>query len=91
MRGHIVNQSVEMKPFDIFAQQVKEKIVADWDAFDDRPGGIQWRRCQATEQIHTEGWRQVNGQSIDEVQSCGHGQKDEPEPEENVDFFVDNI
>ena len=91
MRSHIVDQSVEMNPIDIFAQQVNEKIVADGDAFDDCPGRIQWRRCQATEKIQTERWRNQKDKPIEEVQSGGPGQKDEPEPKENVDFFVDNI
>ena len=73
--GQVVDQSVEEETFQVFAQQVNEKIVAERQAPDDRLGWSGGWRRHALDDKETGDGRGDDNQPVDEGQRRQEGQE----------------
>lgn len=83
----LVNQWI-----DVFAQLVQHKPIADM-AF----GGdvldviVTGQPCTGTQQIEPHFWHGYDEGTVYQRKAAQNAENDEPEPQEHVDFLVDNV
>ena len=93
----VVDQRGEEEAVEVFAQHADEVVVAQVEPLDDDLDGRGWRRRrgrferQSPQEAQPHGRREELDQSVDEGQPRDDGQDDEPEPQEDVHFLVDDV